>query len=77
MSYRSERMICFHRAALSGCMAERNIKFNDPYIPQDATLNDTVISNCPSKKVAVITRHLLTGEATHALILEKEHYDRL
>jgi len=77
MSYRTERMICFHKAALSGCMAERNIKFNDPFIPQEATQNDTVISDCPSKRVAVITRHLLTGEATHALILEREFYDRL
>jgi len=70
-------MISFHKAALSGCMAGKNVNFNDPYIPTETTQNDTVISDCPAKKVAVITRHLLTGEATHALILEKEFYERL
>ena len=37
---------------------------------------DTVTSLNETKRIAHITRHLLTSEPTHALILQGEHYDR-
>jgi hypothetical protein len=77
---RQERMISSHCECLSGIYKENihKMKFNT-YTLNTEIDKDTVISDSKLKKIAVITRHHLdfTCSATHALILEGEHYDRL
>lgn len=71
---RDEQMLANHISSLTGVFEDyKSLKFLEPSHPD----NDTYISNSPSKKIAYITRHLLTSEVTHGLILEKEHYNRL
>jgi len=72
---REERMLSNHLSSLTGVFGEnyKSLKFEPPAHPD----NDTYISNSPTKKIAYITRHLLTSEVTHGLILEKETYNRI
>jgi hypothetical protein len=53
------------------------MQFKEPYVHTEHGVTDTVVSNSPSKREAYITRHLLTCEATHALILNGSCYERL
>ena len=53
------------------------MQFKEPYVLEEHGVKDTVVSDSPSKREAYITRHLLTCEATHALILNGEWYERL
>jgi len=66
-------MISLHTECLTSYFDEKLLKcFNKPLLE-----GDSVTSVNESKRIAFITRHLLTGEPTHSLILEKEFYDRL
>lgn len=70
---RSDKMISMHTDSLTSVIEEKYLKgFSKPI--QDG---DSVTSLNENKKIAFITRHLLTGEPTHSLILEKEFYDRV
>ena len=51
--------------------------FKEPYILEEYGVRDSVVSNSVSKREAYITRHLLTSDATHSLILSGSFYDRL
>jgi len=74
---RNEKMLSLHSISLSAHYGEKLKKMNflTPYSEEKD--NDSLISNSPSTKTAFITRHLLTGEVTHSLILDKEWYSRL
>jgi len=77
---RQERMISSHSECLSGILKEDYHKFEfNTYIPDNPIDHDTVVSDCRDKRTAVITRHHLdfTCSATHAIILNKDWYDRL
>jgi len=59
--------------ALTSAFVAKDLKgFADPIME-----SDSVISKNESKRIGYITRHLLTGEPTHSLILQGEHYDRI
>lgn len=71
-----EKILSNHLSALSGHYQDlQKYSFNEPYFIDGQ--DDSVVSNSLSKKVAYITRHLLTCEVTHAIILDKEWYSRL
>lgn len=74
-----ERMLSSHSATLSSYYGKRlkSMQFKEPYVLVEHGVRDTVVSNSPSKHEAYITRHLLTCEATHALILNGDCYERL
>lgn len=74
-----ERMLSSHSATLSSYYGKRlkSMQFKEPYVHTEHGVTDTVISNSSSKREAYITRHLLTCEATHALILNGSCYERL
>ena len=70
---REERMINYHIDSLSACHSEKLFKsFGKPKLE-----GDSVTSINESKRIAHITRHLLTSEPTHSIILKDEHFDRL
>jgi len=70
---RQERMITFHTNSLTALFNEKDLKgFDKPKLD-----GDSVTSLNESKKIGFITRHLLTGESTHSLILENEFYERI
>lgn len=72
---REDRMIKSHVDSLSQNYDEKILKtFGKPKLE-----GDTVTSISESKKLAHITRHLIsfTGEATHAVMLNEKTYDRL
>ena len=72
----SEKIISSHKVSLSGHYNDKlnSYKFEEPAVVEKEL--DSVISVSPSKKIAFITRHLLTTEPTHILILENEYYER-
>lgn len=74
-----ERMLSSHSATLSSYYGKRLkfMQFKEPYVHTEHGVTDTVVSSSPSKREAYITRHLLTCEATHALILNGSCYERL
>ena len=74
-----ERMLSVHSATLSSYYGKRlkPMQFKEPYVLEEHGVKDTVVSDSLSKHEAYITRHLLTCEATHALILNGEWYERL
>jgi len=76
MTYK-DRIFNTHLISLSSHYGDRLEKYNfeSPVIYENQ--NDSVLSNSPSKKVAYITRHLLTSEVTHSIILDKESYSRV
>jgi len=66
-------MITSHVNSLTACHEEKILKtFGKPQLD-----GDSVTSVSESKRIAHITRHLLTSEPTHSLILKDEHFDRL
>ena len=68
-----ERMLSSHIAALTANYDEKQLEaFSKPKLEAD-----TVTSLDEKNKIAHITRHLLTGEATHSLILKDEFYERV
>jgi len=70
---REERMLKFHTESITHMHNEKILKnFGKPKLE-----GDSVTSVNEKDKIAHITRHLLTGEATHSLILDGEYYDRL
>jgi len=70
---REERMLSFHTNSLTALYDEKLLRtFGKPNLD-----GDSVTSISETKKIAHITRHLLTGEATHSLRLEGEFYERL
>jgi len=70
---REDKMLSFHTNSLTAIYDEKVLKgFNKPKLD-----GDTITSVNESKKICFITRHLLTGESTHSLILENEFYERL
>jgi len=72
-----DKIISNHIISLSAHFGEGldKFNFNKPYILADQ--NDSVVSDSPSKKTAYITRHLLTSEVTHSIILDRDWYQRL
>lgn len=74
---RKERMLTNHMVALSSHYGDtlKSMKFDEPQIAEKD--NDSVLSHSTAKKVGFVTRHLLTAEVTHAIIFEKEWYERL
>ena len=70
---RQEKMLSSHMASLSFNYSEEMLcNFSKPIVE-----GDSITSLYESKKIAHITRHLLTGEATHSLILKDEMYCRV
>lgn len=66
-------MINSHIDSLSACHSEKVfLSFGKPKLE-----GDSVTSISESKKIAHITRHLLTSEPTHSIILKDEWYDRI
>lgn len=66
-------MLKHHKESLSFIHDEKTLKgFDEPLIERD-----TVTSINKTKKIAHITRHLLTCEATHSIILKDEWFERL
>jgi len=74
---RKERMITNHMSSLSSHYGDvlKSMKFNEAKIMEGD--NDSVLSHSVTKKIGFVTRHLLTAEVTHAIIFEKEWYERL
>lgn len=72
-----EKVITNHLRSLSAHYAESLSKyaFEEPKLIEGQ--EDSAVSNSPSKKTAFITRHLLTSEVTHSIILDKDWYSRL
>jgi len=72
-----ERLVTMHNRALSAHYGDKLNKmyFDAPYKPEKD--NDTVISNSTKNRVAFVTRHLLTSEVTHAIIFDREWYERV
>lgn len=69
---REERMLKSHVDSLTAAHTESILGgFSKPVLE-----GDTVTSLNEKKRIAHITRHLLTSEPTHSLILQGEHYDR-
>ena len=70
---REDRMIKSHIESLSACHSEKIfLSFSKPKLE-----GDSVTSISESKKIAHITRHLLTSEPTHSIILKDEFFDRV
>jgi hypothetical protein len=69
---RQERMIKNHLNSRDQLYNDKKIKFEQPQFAKKC--NDTIISK--SKKEIFITRHLLTAECTHSLILKDEWLER-
>jgi len=70
---REEKMITSHVNSLTSNYDEKILKtFSKPVLD-----GDTVTSLNETKRIAHITRHLLTCEATHSLKLEGEFYERV
>jgi len=70
---REDIMLSFHTNSLTAIYDEKVLRgFNKPRLD-----GDTIMSVNESKKIGFITRHLLTGESTHSLILENKFYERL
>lgn len=70
---REERMLKFHTESLVFLQNEKVLKnFEKPKIE-----GDTITSINEKDRIVHITRHLLTGESTHSLILSGENYERL
>ena len=70
---RQERMINYHIDSLSACHNEEIFNtFGKPKLE-----GDSVTSISEKNKIAHITRHLLTSEPTHSIILKDEWYDRV
>jgi len=70
---RNERMVLCHVDSLTSNYDSNLLKlFSKPVLE-----GDSITSTIENKKIAFITRHLLTGESTHSLKLEGEFYDRL
>jgi len=70
---REERMLLSHVNSLTACHDEKILKtFGKPKLD-----GDSVTSVSESKKIAHITRHLLTSEPTHSIVLKDEHFNRL
>lgn len=62
-----------HMYALTAAFVAKELKnFSDPIMEFDS-----VTSKNELKKIGFITRHQLTGEPTHSLILQGNHYDRV
>jgi len=76
MDYK-ERIILSHMKALSNHYGEElnKMKFNKPRIYDNQ--NDSVVSISDTKKTAFVTRHLLTDDVTHVLLLDGEWFNRL
>ena len=74
---RTERMFMSHSAALSSQYGDalHDMKFEAPRLIEKD--NDSVLSDSKAKKVAFVTRHLLTADVTHCIIFEKEFYSRI
>jgi hypothetical protein len=74
-----DKMISSHSAILSSYYGKRLkfMHFKEPYILEEYGVRDSVVSNSVSKREAYITRHLLTCDVTHSLILSGSFYDRL
>ncbi len=72
LSYRQQRMLKFHLESRDFVHKDNPVKFEEPKFPKNC--NYTVISK--SKKEIFITRHWLTAECTHSLVLKDECYDR-
>ena len=69
---RQERMLKSHVDSLTAIHCESILKgFDKPVLE-----GDSVTSRNESKRIAHITRHLLTSEPTHSIILQGEHYER-
>jgi len=65
-------MILSHINSLSACHEEKTLQtFGKPKLE-----GDSVTSVSESKKIAHITRHLLTSEPTHSIILKDEWFER-
>lgn len=70
---KEEKMLSFHRESLKHIHDEKTLKgFDEPIVE-----NDSITSVNKLKKIAHITRHLLTCEATHSIILRDEWFNRL
>jgi len=72
LSYRQQRMLKFHLEGRDFLYKDSNVKFEEPIFHKRC--NNTVISK--SKKEIYITRHWLTAECTHSLVLKEEHLNR-
>lgn len=72
LTYRQQRMMKFHLEGRDYLYKDGKIKFDEPIFAKNC--KDTIISK--SKKEIYITRHLLTAECTHSLVLKDECYDR-
>jgi len=72
LSYRQQRMLKFHLEGRNHIYKDSKVKFGEPIFHKNC--NDTVVSK--SKKEIYITRHLLTAECTHSVILSEENLDR-
>jgi len=71
--YLDNRMRSTHINALTSAFVVKELKgFNSPKIE-----SDTVTSINEQKRIGFITRHQLTGDMTHSLILQGEYYDRI
>jgi len=72
-----ERIMLSHEKALSSHYGEdlNKMKFAKPRIYDNQ--NDSVISVSDTKKVGFVTRHLLTDDVTHYLVLEREWFSKI
>jgi len=71
--YINNKMRNTHINALTAAFVAKELNnFSEPIMEFDS-----VTSKNESKKIGFITRHLLTGEPTHSLILQGDHYDRV
>jgi hypothetical protein len=72
-----ERIISAHCKSLSAHYGDvlTSMKFGKPEVINEIDKSG-VESHSVTKKVRYITRHLLTSEVTHAIILDREWYER-
>ena len=72
LSFRQQRMLKFHLESRERLYKDSKIKFEEPKFFKKC--NDSIVSK--SEKLIFITRHWLTAECTHALILENDWLNR-